>query len=766
MITIASGIWLTGFLPILPGIFSSAAPVLCALLAALVIRRRLIALPLAFLAGVAFADYSGSRIIAGLLSPSLDTQQFQVRGRVSGLPVRSVIRGVARLRFDLDVASASCVDPAATGTCAPPLRKLRLSWYQQDLPVLMPGQLWTFRVKLRRPRGYVNPVGFRYGDWLVQQGYSASGYVVGDAGLIETSGRGIHTLRYRLREALTQLAAASDHLRFIRALALADRSALEPEDWQRFADTGTSHLLAISGLHIGIAAGVGAALGAIVRRAAGLTGLWAVVSSAAPALLLAAFYSAMAGWALPTQRAFCMVAVATMALSLRRQISALNGLAAALLAVLLIDPLAGFSAGFYLSFSAVVLILLVTRGWRQRDRLQLRPQWAIFLGMTPLLIVIFGALPLATLPANLVSIPLYTFLIVPLLLLALVLLPLSAGLSGYLLDLIDAALGLQQRYLALLQAVLPAPLQVQAPEALFLVALSLALLVMLLPRAVPGRIPAAVILAVSLYVSIVPRPAPEGVTVTVLDVGQGMSVFMRAGRETLVYDVGPAYSEAFDTGSAFLLPLLRADKVRRADTLLISHADSDHAGSLPQVLSEIAPRRILFGERPVKYLPAHAAGEHCHRGQRWSLGPASVDVLHPQPGQQAGGNNASCVLRVEFAGVVILLPGDIEKAAERSLMATEPVNADVILAPHHGSKTSSSPAFVAAVRPRHVIYSAGWRHHFGHPHPAVKARWREQASRAWSTAEQGAISLHISADGALSVFAQRLKNRRYWQLPN
>lgn len=755
MITIALGIWLSGFLPALPGVCHTLLLPLALMLLALALPNARIALCLALLGGAAYSDYHGTRLVAALLPDHHDPSRWIVTGTITGLPEFRRLNRQQQWRFDLQQLQLRCVD--VEPSCAPPaLSKLRLSWRGHELPQLRAGQRWQWQVKLRRPRGLVNAAGFRYGDWLVLNGYSATGYVRGDARQLSSAPLG---LRASARQRLLQLAANADQRGLLLALGMADRSGLSDADWRRFADTGTSHLLAISGLHIGIAGAFGALVGAVLGRILALRGFWLSACQIAPTLLLAGFYSTLAGWSLPTQRAFCMVLVAMLALAARRQISAQSGFCAALLAVLLIDPLAGHGVGFYLSFTAVALILWVTRGRRGADPLQLRPQWAVFVGMAPLLLVAFGQLPLLSLPANMLSIPLYTFLVVPMLLLAMGLAPMLPAVAESLLAGVDSLLGWQQDILAALQGLPPLTVVTQPP--LLLLACAVAALCILLPRGVPGRAVAVLMLLLVVTVNIQRRDGEVVLSMTVLDVGQGLSVLLQQGPHTLVYDVGPAYDSGFNTGSAFLLPLLRQRGIDHIDTLVISHADADHAGSLPQVIDNVTPRHLLAGEA----LPETAmAITRCVNGVSVELGSAQIEALHPADIAQSG-NNASCVLRLRFAGTTILLPGDIERGVETALLAAaEELRADIVLAPHHGSKTSSSAAFVERVAARHVVFSSGWRHHFGHPHRDVVARWHRRGGRQWSTARDGALHFVIDHTGNIRLQRQRAQQRRFWQL--
>lgn len=643
--------------------------------------------------------------------------------------------------------------------------RVRLSWYR-PYPVLEAGQRWRLQVRLKRPHGMANPGTFDYEGWLFQQGIRATGYVRGgDATLLlaQDSGRvPLQRLRQRLHAQLGALSGGHDLTGLVAALALGERQGLTREQWQRLRATGTNHLVAISGLHVGIVAGL---LFFLVRR------LWpwaerlpAPKAAALAALAAAACYAALAGFSVPTQRALLMVAVAMLALFSQRAVRPARVLALALLAVLLLDPLAVLAPGFWLSFGAVAVILygmggrLGAAGWWWRWG---RVQLLVALGLAPLLAVFFQQVPLVAPLANLLAVPWVSLLVVPLVLLGTALAPLASLPAGWALQAALWALDVLWWWLELCAGLVPAEWSVLAAAPWTVLPAGLGIAWLLAPRGWPARWLGLLWLLPMLLVR--PATPPSGEAwVTVLDVGQGLAVLVRTAGHVLLYDTGPRFGPDSDAGEMVVVPVLRHLGVRRLDALVLSHGDSDHAGGASAVFEAIPVGRFLSGASG--RLP-WAEHEPCRRGQRWHWDGVEFEVLFPPPeGRGRGkGNHGSCVLRITAADTSLLLTGDIEAAAERELLAGAPqaLAVEVLVAPHHGSKTSSTAPFVTAVAARHVLFSVGYRNRYGLPHPAVAARYREMGAELHTTAARGALTLRLGG-AALAVESWRQQARRYW----
>ena len=713
-------------------------------------------LPVWLAAGYLWSLLVASHLLGQALPADLEGRDLIIEGRIAGLPVRAE----RRLRFEFDVEEARTQgQPVAVP------QRVRLNWYGQP-PPLVPGEPWRLKVRLKRPHGFLNPGGFDYEAWLFRHRIRATGYVRKDAlnrRLGPPRGEGLQRwrkgIRYRLAAVLPTPAGA-----MVRALVMGDRSAITPAQWEVMRRTGTTHLMAISGLHIGLVAGLAFFLGQRLWRFSGRGMLWlpAPGAGAVLALLAAVGYAGLAGFSVPTQRALIMVAVVMLALLLGRPVQPSRTLALALLLVLILDPLAVLAAGFWLSFGAVAIIFYGLAGrtgriprWRQA----LRVQWWISLGLFPLLVLFFQQASLVAPPANLVAVPLVGLLVVPLALTGTLLLGLVPPLGTALLALSSGILESVFRGLTWLGDAPLGQLHLAAisPGAVVLAGLGVVLL--MLPRGLPGRWP-GLILFLPLLLGEAPRPNSGQAWFTLLDVGQGLAAVVQTRHHTLVFDTGPRFGPNFDAGRAVVVPFLRQAGVRQVDTLIVSHGDRDHIGGVESLLAAMPARRILSSV-PDKLRQYDVA--RCREGQRWDWDGVRFRILHPAGNGGRRRNDASCVLQVTAGPDVLLLTGDIEKPAERDLLRRMPdaLRATVLVAPHHGSNTSSTAEFIRAVAPRQVLFPVGYRNRYRFPAARVTARYDAAGIQRFDTAKGGAIALQLG-EGDRTVRLQRRTARRYW----
>jgi len=576
----------------------------------------------------------------------------------------------------------------------------------------------------------------------------------------------IERLREVAREKIHDALPERPYAGVLIALAIGDQNAIGPGQWQLFARTGVSHLMSISGLHVTMVAGLFAMLVSWCwRRSEFLALALPAQKAAAVAGFLAAFaYCLISGFAVPAQRTLYMVGVVALALWLGRASSASRVLAAALLLVLLLDPWAVLSPGFWLSFAAVAVIFFVAAGRTARPHWLAqwgRVQWAVTAGLAPLLLVLFQQVSLVSPVANAVAIPLVSFVITPL------------ALAGAVLP-FDWPLGLGHVILEILMAVLewlaalPSAVWHQHAPVPWTVPLALAGIAwLLLPRGFPSRALGALLMA-PLFAASPPGPGNGELWITVLDVGQGLAVVARTEKHALLYDAGPAFNAFSDSGSRVILPYLRGEGIDRLDALVVSHDDRDHSGGAGSVL-EAMPVGLLWSSLSTDHplLAANTWRAPCVAERKWLWDEVSFEFLHPggdvSPGGKVRANNQSCVLRIEAPSGRVLLTGDIERAAERELLLRAPalLPVDALVVPHHGSATSSTPEFVKQVAPRHAVFAVGHRNRFGHPREDVLARYREAGSGLLRTDTGGAIQLRF-APGASRVEAERDRARRYW----
>lgn len=741
-------------------------------------RRRLLWLPAAMLVGLAHGLLAAHQALDHRLPLALEGRDALLTGVVADLPQTAGRR--TRLRLDVQRLTVD-------GQGVPGLRQVLLSWYGEH-PPLRAGQRWRLPVRLKAPRGFSNPSGFDYARWLTQQGIDATGYVRPGPALERLPDHPwrapVQRARQLISDGLGRHLGDDDAARLVRGLAIGVTGAISPATWRTVRETGTAHLLAISGLHVALS---GVFAYAVVAR---LWRLWPAgvrrvpaPRAAAVAAALAVFgYAALAGFAVPARRTALMFSVAALGAASGRETSAWRLWLLAALVVLVLDPLALLASGFWLSFGAVGILLWQAlgrvapqrptaeaddgppaRSWARRAiRLvgAVRLQVAVTLALTPLTLAFFGLLSPTAVPANLLAVPALGLLAVPLTLLGTVALPLP-WLAG---PLLAAAHGVCALTLAALQGLVqlaPGRLWPPLPEWTLLAAL-VGVLLLLTPRGLPARWLGVVwLLPAVLWRPAV--PAPGNFVASVLDVGQGLAVVVRTQRHALVYDSGPRYSDRFSAGEAIVLPELARLGAGHLDLLVLSHGDVDHAGAAADIVDGIATSQVITGT-PEQIALSQAAAQ-CRDGSEWQWDGVRLALYAPGAALPAASDNdRSCVLLVSgAAGQRLLLTGDIERPAQRRLLAAGlPGPLTAMVAPHHGSRSALYRPLINALVVRDVIFSAGYRNRFGHPHPQVVDAYRQTGARTWSTARGGALRLRTQPDG-LQVVAQRALQRRWWQ---
>lgn len=751
------GILLFQQLPVLPALaWAGALPPL----ALLALRGRALRLPAAAAAGFLWALLHAHAVLAPALASGVEGQDVLLEGVVTGIPER--VDRVVRFQFQVERMSAGA-------DALPRPGRVRLSWYS-DAPELRAGERWRLKARLKRPHGFRNPGGFDYEGWLYQNGLRATGYVRADADnrRLDAAAGGYVLARVRQGafEDIAGALAGRELGGVIAALAIGERQGITQAQWDVFRRTGTTHLVAISGLHVGMISGLVFFLVRALWARLGRLPLYCPAPQAAAVAALAAalVYATLAGFSIPTQRTVIMIGVVMLALLRQRHRASGQMLLTALLCVLLYDPLAVLNSGFWLSFGAVAAILFGMNQrvgrvpwWRSVGRLHV----LVTVALIPPLLLLFQQVALVSPLANLVAVPWITLGVVPLTLAGCLLQALWPAAGDLLLRLAETLLSWLWPLLEWLAA--PAILQwtqsVPAPWTIAAAAVGVVLLIA--PRGLPGRWLGAVWLLPALLIA-PPRPAPGELWFTLLDVGQGLAAVAWTRHHVLVYDTGPRFSEEFDAGSAAVLPFLRFHGLGRIDTLVIGHGDNDHIGGAAALAGEVEVGRVLSSVPDrIPWWPAQA----CREGQSWQWDGVRFEMLHPPAAAPFAGNDASCVVRIRTAAGAVLLTGDIEAAAERRLLQerSQRLPAEVLVAPHHGSKSSSSAPFVAQVRPRYVLFPAGYRNRWGFPHPAVAERYRAAGARLYSTAEHGALTLRFPAAGTPAApVAYREESRRYW----
>lgn len=692
------------------------------------------------------------------LHPAWEGRDLALAGRVDSLPVAVTGQGgVPGWRFEFAVEAVGPICNAL-----PPEVPRRLMLLAYDAPPITAGERWRFTVRLKRAHGLANPGGFDAELWLFEQGLRASGVVRMAEKLQAAPWWEIDAARQRLRAAIHERVADPGVAGVLAALSLGDQNAIAHADWALLRDTGVAHAFAISGLHVTMFAWLASALaGALWRRSGRLCLRLPAPTAARWAGVLAALgYALFSGWGVPAQRTVLMLAAVAglKTLGLRWPWPLL--LLAAAVVVTVVDPWALLQPGFWLSFGAVGLLLAAggeqAEGWRARLKAAFHTQAVATVGLAPLSLICFAQLSVVGLLANLVAIPVISFLITPL-----------ALLGGFVPPLWTLAAGLVELLVAWLKwlTLLPGAvwwLPAAPPWAQVLALLGAALVVMRLPWRL--RLAGLAMLLPLLWPA-VPRPAAGEFELLAPDIGQGNAVLVRTQHHTLLFDTGPVYAPGQDAGERVLLPLLRRLGERRLDVLMLSHRDTDHVGGAATLLQALPVAELRSSLEPAHaLLRAGPQPLRCEAGQGWAWDGVRFDVLHPTAAHYEAGlksNDLSCVLRITAAsGRRLLLAGDLEAEQERRLVQREPdLRADVLLVPHHGSKTSSSIELLTAVKPAVGLVQAGYRSRFGHPAPPVLARY--QAAGIAIVASPSCGAWHWHSDGREAT-CQRELSRRYW----
>lgn len=720
-------------------------------------RRPSRVLWLALLIGAGLTGLHVAQALALQLPPAWEGREWLLRGRVEGLPQVQP----RRTRFVLRVDDDRGLPATVRG------RRLLVSWYD-DYGVTRPGPRmalragagWELALRLRAPRGLSNPGGFDSERHALAQRFVATALVRrGQTARQLVPPRGVDAWREAMA-ARIDLALPGRGARFVRALALGDSAGLEDSDWEILRKVGLTHLIAISGFHVGmVAASVALLAQALWWWWPALGRVWPRRQAAALAALGGgAGYALLTGLSLPTVRTLLMIAVTAVLTLARRQGSAVQSLAIALIAVLLYDPLSLLFAGFWLSFAGVAWLVVCLPTQRlPRWREFLAAQSVATVGLLPLTLALFGQVSLIGPISNLLAIPWWTVGVVPLALLGTALEAICAGGGIWLWR--AAAWSFQASWM-LFEALarLPAAAWWAAePGPLALPLAIIGAFWLLMPRLTPGRW-LGLLLWLPMLLPERALPASGEIDLLVMDVGQGLAVLVRTRHHALLYDAGPAVADGFDAGERVVLPALRASGVARLDRIVLSHADADHAGGYAAVHAQF-PTALTLAPPGAPLTVA----QRCHAGQRWHWDGVSFRFLHPPAGFPYLRNESSCVLRIETAHGSVLLAGDIGEVIERQLLREQPqaLHADVVLLPHHGSAGSSQPSWVRANQARLALVSSGFGNRFGHPRVEVVQRWRAAGTEVLGTADQGALRVWVGAAG-LQVREYRRWRARLW----
>jgi len=723
-----------------------------------------LSLPACFLLKIKYLRFFSIFIFAGLwtlittqlvindhLAIELAGKELKISGTITNIPERQQ----QRLRFEFS--------PDESADYSLP-SKLLLNWYKPIPDSLRSGERWQLIVKLKPIHGMMNPGSFDYESWLFQQKIGATGYVRTSSQnqrLYAAPFNSINALRQSLIEKIEFYLANSHNIGLIQGLTTGVRHNISPQQWQVLRNSGTNHLLAISGLHIGLAATIGFFLFRFVWsfRAKNLLYLTATESGAIGGFAFALFYASLAGFSIPTQRALLMVATVMICMIIRRPIQSNNILALSLLLVLVVDPLSVLSAGFWLSFSAVVLILYISQNRYPSPQWQwIKIHFLIAFGLSPLLLFFFADTSLIAPVANFVAIPFVSLLIVPLLLLASLFLWLYPPIGIALLSLADQLLDFIWPILETLASLPFSHWQSATISFYYLIPVIIGCALLLGPRGFTAKW-IGLFGLLPLFLFSPDKPNKGEFWFTLLDVGQGLSAVVQTQHHTLVFDTGPKFSESFNTGTAIVKPFIQSQGIKHIDTLIVSHADNDHIGGAIPLIEEIKTTTILSS---TPHLLPNATP--CKDGQSWQWDSVDFSIIHPAITDNGSENNLSCVLKVSNTSGSILLTGDIEKEAEQLLVErySTKLNATVLIAPHHGSKTSSSLTFINAVSPKLALFPVGYRNRYHFPNTEVIHRYERNDIQILNTAKNGAVSIKFGTKIMSNPISYRQSHHKIW----
>jgi len=790
MVVFALGFVLGAFclqqMPVLPDLIWSllALPFICinlylrnAQFRHIALIRQPLWLLVAVMLGFFWAAAVASFRLADALPANWQNKPIELVGVMASVPTQT--EQGARFNFTVErVVTKDAVVPKHISLSVYRKRDY-LTQVQTDSQFLdyQPGQRWRLVAKLKRPHSVQNPHGFDFESWSLAENIRATGSVKGKPAMLDAfvwqPQYVVERIRQLVKLRIANVLADKPYSGVIQALVMGDDSQIAVQDWQLFLRTGITHLMSISGLHITMLSGLMFGLVNLVwRRIPHLANQIPTRKAATfAAVVTALVYGLIAGFSVPTQRTLYMLMVFGAALWSGRRFAIAQVLALALLIVVLIDPWAVISAGFWLSFGAVAL-LSFAMGARLAQphwlKIALRTQSAVTIGMLPLLLIMFHQASIISPLANAVAIPLISFFVTPLALLG-SFLPIDwpLYLAYYLLDYCVV-------FLRWLNQLSVAVWQQHAPASWTLAPALLGVMWMLLPRGWPMRWLGVFGLLPMLLIQ-PNRPMPGDMKVTVLDVGQGLSVVVQTAQHTLLYDAGAKFNQQSDAGSRIVVPFLQGEGVQKLDGFIVTHDDNDHSGGMASVLALMPVDWFASSMQDTTLIPKSTEQMKCYAGQSWHWDGVDFEVLHPSlqdyEYSEIKDNDRSCVLKVTSASGSLLLTGDIERRAESALLATYQdqdsavLKSDVMVVPHHGSKTSSAPDFIEAVAPSIAIFTVGYMNRFRHPRPEVEARYQAIDTKVLRSDYHGAVTLNFhktQSSPQIEVNAWRNQQKRYW----
>jgi len=710
-------------------------------------------LGLGLLLGFAWCVYYAHTLSEFTLPTNLEEKTVWIRGTIASLPRISNLQ-------DSFIFQTQSIQNEPIKT------RIVLSWRHAKFSIRV-GDEWLLPLRLKRIHSPLNPGSMDYEAWAFQNGIRAKGYVeIKEKAMFITAHPWVYPLNYlrqTLQERIQYYLTPSSTSAWITALIIGERAGIPASAWTVLRNTGTNHLMAIAGLHIGFLAALTRSIVKFGYRFCPQAMLKIPLQQvvAAVALTASLLYSALAGFSIPTQRALIMISVLLLTVLYKRILPLWQAWSLALFLVLLLNPLNVLSSSFWLSFTTLALIIYSLSGHSNAEKNWwnwARPQWVITLGLLPLNLWLFTQYSLISLIANAIAIPWMGFLILPFCFISVILLLLNSSTAALSLLLADKSLSLLWLILSGLSQWSSAIWTQALPNYLYLIVATIGVLILLLPAGFPGRYFGLAWLLPIIFFKASAIQSGE-FKLSLLDVGQGLASVVQTQNHTLIFDTG-AHIGDLDMGEAVILPYLAIEGIKHIDMMVISHGDNDHRGGAAAILKQVP---VLDLKTSVPQLFPAQAASYCVAGQSWDWDGVQFKFLHPTAGQLNQGNNSSCVLQIAASDHRVLLTGDIEGPAEKELIAEYGADlaADILVAPHHGSKTSGLRDFIGRVHPHYVLYATGYRNRYHFPHPSVVQTYQEWGAVQYDTVSAGAIEFRVGKQG-LKPSLYRQQNRRYW----
>lgn len=718
---------------------------------------------IAFLVGLVWVLLVANNRVKHYLPSALEGKTLLATGMIVSIPEYHS----HQLRFDFLIKKIATNLPINY-----PLR-VRLSGYRYSRfyhpPQLSKGEVWEFTIRLKRPRAFWNPGSFDYQAALFEQNIQATGYILDKSNPRLIQAASFYYIIDHLREKVTtNIKKALNNyplLGLISALTTGVRYEITEAQWNVMRGTGTNHLFAISGLHLAFITGFIYWITRFIYARIPYATLVIPAPKIAAGLtcVLAVFYSILAGFALPIQRALIMLLVFLIANLFGRNLPPGAALNYALLIILVCSPFAVLSASFWLSFMAVAFIFYAalgrikpTKNWRA----WLNTQYSIGLGLIPVSLLFFQKISWLSFIANAIAIPSVGFIILPIALIGGVTTLFISSWGNSLLILAERLLELLWQLLTYFSTLDWAQYTTFIINPWILISSLFAVLLLLAPKGFPGRNLSILYLLPLVFWR--PEPPKYGeVWFNLLDVGQGLATVVQTQHHILVYDTGP--NRSFDAGRTVLVPFLQYSGINKLDMLMVSHGDNDHIGGAKTLLEKI-PVAHIISSVPEKFLPQQA--KFCAANTRWEWDQVSFEILYPPANTTYLGNNSSCVLKISTPKNSILLTGDIEKEAENYLVhhLSDHLHSTILIVPHHGSKTSSGIEFLNTVNPRIALFATGYRNQFKFPHTIVLQRYQSLGAKIYDTALDGMITLKLNPNSyVIETETYQQKQQYFWK---